>query len=356
MSNPGSESRVQTNCLIILSAVAGAFALYWLRPVLEPLVLAAVIAIALAPVVDAQVRHLRFPRRLAVATTLILGVLILFLLGLVVSRSINTLVANADTYKHRMEELWGRVSTVLHLDEQTLAGASDADTIPPATKPALDAPVKIVGQMLLSTSRAIMNILSNGFLILIFLCFLLAGSALAEGAPGGIGATIRDEIRRYIVIKVMLSAATGVLIGLVLWVLGVELALVFGLLAFLLNFIPTLGSVIATLLPLPVVVISPDVSPTAAVLAIALPACVQVGIGNVLEPRIMGRSLDLHPISIILALIFWGMLWGIVGMLLAVPMAAITRLLLSKTEIGAPLAALLGGHMPGARAEAQDAT
>ena len=100
------------------------------------------------------------------------------------------------------------------------------------------------------------------------------------------------------------------LVGTVLAVLGIDLALVFGLFAFLLNFIPSVGSLIATLLPLPIVLMSPDVSVLVAVLAIGVPGGIQFTIGNVLEPKIMGDALDLHPVAILMALILWGMLWA----------------------------------------------
>ena len=122
--------------------------------------------------------------------------------------------------------------------------------------------------------------------------------------------------------------------------------MIFGLFAFLLNFIPTLGSIIATLLPLPIVVLNPDVSPLTGVLAIALPATVQLVIGNILEPRIMGKSLQLHPIAILMALIVWGMVWGIPGMFLAVPITAVLKIALSRITTTQPIAELLAGRFP----------
>ena len=127
--------------------------------------------------------------------------------------------------------------------------------------------------------------------------------------------------------------------------LGVDLALVFGLLAFLLNFIPSVGSIIATLLPVPVVVVSPDISTTTAILAILLPSLIQIVIGNIIEPKVMGEALDLHPIVILMALIVWGMLWGVVGMLLATPMTAILKILFERLEPMAPVAQVLAGRL-----------
>jgi AI-2 transport protein TqsA len=162
---------------------------------------------------------------------------------------------------------------------------------------------------------------------------------------GGVWGQVEARIKRYIVTKLVVSAATGLLVGIILTVLRIDLALVFGLFAFLLNFIPSVGSIISTLLPLPVVLMSPEISPLAAVLAIALPAAVQFAIGNVIEPKVMGGSLDLHPITILLALIVWGMLWGVVGMLLATPLTAVMKILFERMELTAPVAELLAGRL-----------
>jgi AI-2 transport protein TqsA len=115
----------------------------------------------------------------------------------------------------------------------------------------------------------------------------------------------------------------------------------------LLNFIPNLGSIIATLLPLPVVLMNPEVSSTTAVLAFVLPALIQFTIGNVIEPNVMGSSLELHPVTILLALVLWGTIWGIVGMLLATPITAAMKILFERLELTAPVANLLAGRLAG---------
>jgi AI-2 transport protein TqsA len=208
--------------------------------------------------------------------------------------------------------------------------------------------------MLAGTTSAIVDLLAQSFLVLIFVVFLLIGGEGARSDPAerreGTWATIVGQVERYIVAKAALSGATGLLVGVVLSLLGVDLALVFGLFAFLLNFIPSIGSIIATLLPLPIVAMSPDVSFGAAVAAIAIPGVVQFSIGSVIEPRVMGESLDLHPVTILVTLMFWGALWGVVGMLLAVPMTAIAKLLFEKSELTQPLAELMAGRLDALRA------
>jgi AI-2 transport protein TqsA len=80
--------------------------------------------------------------------------------------------------------------------------------------------------------------------------------------------------------------------------------------------------------------------------AIVIPGAIQFTIGNVIEPKLMGDGLDLHPLSILLALIFWGMIWGPVGMLMAAPMTAIMRIILARFETTGPAAELLAGRLP----------
>jgi AI-2 transport protein TqsA len=93
------------------------------------------------------------------------------------------------------------------------------------------------------------------------------------------------------------------------------------------------------------VLMSPDVSATNAVLAMVVPAVVQLLLGNIVEPRVIGGSLDLHPVVVLLALIVWGMLWGIIGMFLAMPLTAIMKILCEKLELTAPVAELLAGRL-----------
>ena len=110
---------------------------------------------------------------------------------------------------------------------------------------------------------------------------------------------------------------------------------------FLLNFIPNIGSAVAMLLPVPVVLLTGEISVTTKIVALGLPALVQFLVGNVLEPKWMGSSLDLNPIVILLALIFWGVLWGPVGMLLSVPITAVLKILLQRLPYTRPVADLL---------------
>jgi predicted PurR-regulated permease PerM len=153
---------------------------------------------------------------------------------------------------------------------------------------------------------------------------------------------IETSIRNYILLKTQLSLLTGVLVaffqGPFLYVLegqSLRLWFVWGVLSFVLNFIPTVGSLIAMLLPLPVIAVQ-TMSGWAKVLAFCLPAAVQGYVGNVLEPQLFGASLNLTAISVLIGLVFWGSIWGLAGAILSVPLLGAQKIILTSTDF--PLA------------------
>ena len=185
----------------------------------------------------------------------------------------------------------------------------------------------------------------NLLLVMVFVIYLVGGRT-PTSHKSGLWREIDARVRRYIVVKVATSALTGVLVATILTILGLDLAVVFGVLAFLLNFIPSVGSIIATLLPLPVALVQFDTT-MSVLLVLFIPGTVQLTIGNLIEPKIMGSALSLHPITNILALVFWGILWGIPGMLLAAPITAVLKIVLDRVPGARPIARLLEGELPG---------
>ncbi len=125
----------------------------------------------------------------------------------------------------------------------------------------------------------------------------------------------------------------------------------FGLLTFLLNFIPNVGSFISILLPVPIVFLSPNFTTLQATSAICIPAIIQFAIGNFIQPKLMGNHMKLHPVVILMALIFWGTLWGVVGAFLAVPITSIIRIACDRHPFTKPIADLMAGHLNALRNE-----
>ena len=187
--------------------------------------------------------------------------------------------------------------------------------------------------------------------VLLLMAFLLYGrrwdaDPLLTGAGRGhLVAEIEARVQQYISVTVAISILTGLLVGGSLAVLHVQFAAVFGLLAGVLTFIPNFGGVIATLLPIPVVFLDPHLSIPSAVLAMAIPAGVQVLIGSFVQPKMTGQSLDLHPVVILLSLLFFTMIWGVGGAFLAVPLTATFKIVFEKIPNTRPLAAALAGNL-----------
>lgn len=156
-----------------------------------------------------------------------------------------------------------------------------------------------------------------------------------------------------VLLKFFISFANGIISAGVYYLLNVDLAMVFGVFHFFLNWIPHVGPIVATLLPLPVVLVSRDNSAVQVFLSLLFPGLAHFLLGHLLEPRLMGDSLDLHPITVLLCLIFWGMLWGIPGMVLAAPITAALKIMCESIEVTAPFALLLAGQIE-VRAEGED--
>lgn len=161
--------------------------------------------------------------------------------------------------------------------------------------------------------------------------------AAGDGSPARGGATslwdkVDLQVRRYIVLKSALSALVGVSVGLTLGVLNVDLAFLFGLFSVFANYIPNVGAVVATLLPLPVICLDPTMSWAGGVLAILLPLLIHMVVGNVIEPKVFGMGLALHPVVILFTILLWALLWGVSGMIVSVPLTAVLRIVLKEVR------------------------
>ncbi len=329
------QNRLNTLSLLILAAVATGFALHWMRPVLVPFVLALMLAYLVAPLVDGLQVQLKAPRWTALLVAFITIAIILGLLSVILFTSVGGLVENADMYKDRMVGLVEKVFALaasfgfdFHKKEDLLRALRK---------------IPMMG-LLQNTAGGVLQTLTTAILVQVFAIYLILGRKAHEKRDGLWGEMDR-KIRRYHMTKVATSGVTGIAVGVILWAFGLELALLFGFCAFVLNFIPSVGSIIATLLPLPMALVQFD-SGITVFFVIMLPGVLQLTIGNAIEPRLMGEGLDLHPLTILLALIFWGLIWGIVGMLLAAPITAILKIILARFETTAPLSEVLAGRLP----------
>ncbi|GJM12639.1 MAG: AI-2E family transporter [Pseudohongiella sp.] len=204
-----------------------------------------------------------------------------------------------------------------------------------------------------SVASSFAGILASGGLILIYILFLfleqgnfdekitaLFSNSGSETDVRKIISRIRNDIQKYISIKMFTSSMTGLLSYIFLRIVDVDFAGVWGLLIFLLNFIPTVGSIIATIFPAMIALAQSD-GYTLFILVLAGIGALQVCIGNILEPRLMGNSFNLSPIVILLNLGLWQYIWGIPGMFLCVPFLIILTIILSHFPKTRPIAIIL---------------
>lgn len=193
------------------------------------------------------------------------------------------------------------------------------------------------------------NAMSSIFLLLLTVVFMLLEvpqlptkfQQIMTRPVEGMAAIQRaiDSVSHYLVLKTAISIVTGLVVWAMLAALEVRFAFVWGLLAFALNYIPNIGSVLAAIPPIAQVLVFGGLYDALVVLAGYL--MINLVFGNILEPRIMGRGLGLSTLVVFLSLIFWGWLLGPVGMLLSVPLTIIVKIALEQTVAGQSIAILL---------------
>lgn len=325
---------LQTVSLLVLAVVAVGFVLNWLQSILIPFTLALGLHILLSPAVEWLERRWRLNRVLSVILVFVLGLAVVVGVGLLTALSVQSFLKGLQSYQVGLQDLAVRW-------DAWLAARQWPNSRGLLAQAAEGLPLVAWAQKL---SGSVFNLLASAVLTGLFLAFLLGGEAMDKGPE--LGARVSLQVRKYLGVKLFLSFMTGILTAGVLALLGVPLAVLFGLLAFLLNMIPNAGSVVAVLLPLPLVLLQSGPGLTL-LLALLLPGAVQFLLGNLMEPRLLGRALGLHPVTVLLGLLIWGSLWGAAGMVLAVPMTSVSKLLLERQPSLRHLAKWMEGDFTG---------
>ncbi len=300
---------------------------------LIPFALAMFITFSVTPVISFLQLKLKCPQIIAALLTIAFVLMILFIVSILVTSNIKSFISQIELYQKNFLIMADQVlvklsETGLKFDKKNIMHSLQ------------DLPIF---EYIQTTAPRIAQFFLSAVLVVIFVMFLLTGKKQPMPTRD-IWIQMSKKIRLYLFTKFVTSLFTGIFTSLFLGWLGLEMAFMFGLLAFLLNFIPTMGSIVAVLLPLPVAMLQFQ-SVGSITLAIAVPGIMQFLIGSVLEPKIMGDALDLHPVTLLMALMFWGLLWGIPGMILATPFCVIIKLVLQQFERTIPLAELLSGRI-----------
>jgi predicted PurR-regulated permease PerM len=220
---------------------------------------------------------------------------------------------------------------------------------------------KVAGYMAV-TSSSLLSFSSKLLLVMVYLVFLLLGKpyfsyklkrAFSDKEGDKLSTvleSISSQTGKYLFLQLIISLATGLCVWGALAMLGVDFAVTWGAFAFFLNFIPIVGSMLASIPPILVALVQPDGGGIGYALITALALLtIQMVIGNGITPKVMGDKLNLSPVVVLLSLVFWGWMWGIVGALLSTPIAAAIKIICENVEALKPISTLMGSGKPFAK-------
>ncbi len=276
------------------------------------------------------------------AKSILSFLLIVGVLGIasnILSNNINYLAASYQTYETNLTSVLHQLDGLFNMDvvEYIKIHSGDVD----------------FGALLGSVLNSLSYILSNAFMIILYSIFILSeeaffGSKLHKlfaspaqyEAFSDVMTKIENSVSSYLGLKTLVSFITGILSFLVLWFVGIDAPIFWAFLIFLLNFIPTVGSLVATTFPT-IFCLLQFGEIQQALIVLILVGGIQLIVGNFLEPMLMGRSMNISSLVTILALSFWGAIWGVTGMILSIPIMVILLIICSQFEATRPIAILL---------------
>ena len=309
--------------------------------ILVPFLLSAFIAIICNPIVDRATQY-KIPKAISVIFVIALFVTIALSLAGLVGKSLNELSQLIPVYREQLATQFSWLTEQLARFNITISSSLLIEYFDPA------AAMGLATDML----SGLGNVMANLFLIIITVVFMLFE---ASSMPAKLHLALDDpemrmkqidrflsSVNHYLAIKTLVSIGTGVTVSVMLWAFGLDFYLLWGVLAFLLNYIPNIGSIIAAV-PAVLLAILQLGAAEAGFIGLGY-FVINTVMGNVIEPRYLGRGLGLSTLVVFLSLIFWGWLLGTVGMLLSVPLTMIIKIALESSKDGQWIAVLLSGE------------
>jgi len=347
------RSRLPATLVSLAAAMVVIAGLRAAQSLVVPFMLSLFLAIIAAPAVNWLQRR-RVPAGLAVVLVVILMLGVLTVVGVVLGGSVNRFVAAVPQYQTKLDGLMESVPGLFERFGMEVEERELQDVVKPGSV------MNWVGSGL----KGLASILSNTLMIALIVIFMLLEGVwvptklrVAFGEGSDVVERVGQaaiQIQRYLAVKTLISLTTGILVAIWTAALGLDFALVWGLLAFLLNFVPTIGSLIAAVPAVLQALI--QVGPGTALVVGLGYLVVNILFGNIIEPNLMGRTLGLSTLVVFLSLVFWGWVLGTVGMLLSVPLTMIIKIILEANESTRPVAIMLdNGRAAAARMEQESA-
>lgn len=309
------------------------------KAILLPLIVAVIVWYLINALRKLYTKQLGLNAMLAAIAAIATLVLMLWGIGELVSQNIGGIIKAAPSYQKNFQELTNHLLTLAGLEQlpsaKQFAGKLNLPSI------------------LSSLVSGLTSLTGNVLMVAVYVAFLLIeqktfAQKIAKLFPNkqkqtkarNMLADIDKRIRDYIWIKTLISISTGVASYVIMRAVGLDFAAFWAVIISILNYIPTFGSILGTLFPILFAILQFTVMAPVVIIAAGIGA-VQITMGNVIEPRLMGKTLNLSPIVILLSLVTWGSLWGVVGMFVCVPMMVILTIILAKFEATRPVAILL---------------
>jgi len=329
-----------------LSAVIFVFILKELKGIFIPFFIALLLYFLFNGVVN-RLLYWRVPKTIVMIFLLVFIFILLYFFGLLIFSGISSFVDKFPEYNARISEIAKDISHNLKLPVKELQNQiNNYDW------------TNIFGhvtQFLSSAFGSFANFIGNLLFIVIFLIFMLGGrNSLMNRVRGAfskeraeslisIVKSIENQVQHYLVLKTIVSFLTAFISGLIIYAGRFDFLLFSVILIFILNFIPNIGSVFATAFPILTGLLKYGFTMRVLLVSVGL-MLTQMIIGNVIEPKFAGRNLDISPMVILISLIFWGYVWGITGMMLAVPLTSAIKIIFSHIELLKPVSKLMSSE------------
>ncbi len=323
---------VMASVVIVLAGIKSA------SVIIIPFLLSLFIAIILSPLYN-YFKSKGLADILSVILVTTLFILFLALIAKLIGNSVHDFSANIDSYAQKLSGYYQLISKYT----ASLGIAISTDDISNLVN------MKQAMKFATSIIQSMGSMFTNGFIIILTVVFMLLESQyfvkkieLADGQQEAMTyiEAIFSKIKNYMVLKALISLLTGIIVWLSLSFIGTDYAFLWGVLAFILNFIPNIGSIIAAI---PAVLITlVQLGAMSALLVTLLYTIINVVIGSIVEPKVMGKGLGLSTLIIFLSLLFWGWLLGVVGMLLSIPLTIMAKIIFDANQNTQWIGVLLG--------------
>jgi AI-2 transport protein TqsA len=341
-SRPVRDGGVARNALVVIATIVGGAAIYWLRGILTPLVL----AIFLMIMIDSFVRVLKarvtfLPAWAALPVALIVSVTIFGLTAFVVADNAAGFVSQMIGYGPKLDGLLKRIA-----DAVGVGFPSSIDQLFDRLNP-----TRYVGVL----AQALQGFASNAAFVLIYLGFLIASSSAFDRKAVRlfperverheallVFSRIRNGVEQYLWIQTVLGAVIAVASWAIMAAIGLDNAFFWAFLIFIAGYVPIIGGAVGVFLPPLFALVQFDTFWQAGVLFAVL-NIINFIVGNLMLPRMQGRSLNLDPVVVLLALAFWGAIWGLPGMFLSTPLTVMAMVILAQFPGTMRFAILMSG-------------